>query len=115
MDQSAIASGQEIITCGDVIWVLQAAAAVVVELPQMPEYDRQTRWSCAWKVDELLVMSMVGLVEEGGLVLVSMREMWEHFLSVRLEDSGDSRSHCFPGAQLWVGLSHNWLVFFERP
>ena len=34
---------------------------------------------------------------------------------VRDEDTGDTRSHRLPGAQLWVGPSRNCSVFLERP
>ena len=34
---------------------------------------------------------------------------------MRGEDTDGTRSHCRPGAQLWVGRSRNWLVFLEWP
>ena len=34
---------------------------------------------------------------------------------VRGDNTGDTRSHRLPGAQLLVGSSENWSVFQERP
>ena len=39
--------------------------------------------------------------------LIACSEMLEHFLSVRWHID-DTRSHCFPVAQLWIGSSLNW-------
>ena len=47
-------------------------------------------------------------------MLVAFQEMPEHFLSAG-EYNGDTRSHHYPGAQLWVGSSRIWSVFLGRP
>ena len=46
--------------------------------------------------------------------LSTCQEIRKHLPNARF-CTGDTRSHCRPDAQLWVGLSRNWSVFLERP
>ena len=83
-----------------------------------------------WKANKLLTAGAVGVVSHGfgGLGGAGMEVLdgihagqsqggLSHVERCRstFRVQGDTRSHRLAGAQLWVGSSRNWSVFFGRP